>query len=687
MSKAPLPHRLPLGLLAITLLVHATIAQADRVVLQNGNELQGIILREDENQIEFMNENRMVMRLQKRIVMEQEVRRTPLKAEIASEKAFEEGKMEEALALLAEAIELGGNETALRARMDTIRDAQIQTKLGDLFTDWKDARQLMQQGRHDQAERVLAEMVKKSSNKPEVVTIARAMVGDICMARARRLVDSVQHAQAETQYLRAAELNPANPQIFEELGDLYSRKSVSHDRAVASYLRALEVGGSELSSPQANQLNLKIAELYSANNYHEFAARHYRVVFNNNPENPRLVGEKLIESLSALAETNTIQNQQFIIESLQEATTIAPENVEIQELLANLLLKSLDYPAAKTAFERVLELRPSRPDANENIAFIYRLDREYALEAEHLAREVVNDPKDYTSKVLYGDALWKLGDYDKSIEQYEAAKALDTENPRALVALASAQRKLGKYKEARSSIQEILNRFENDVRANLEMGLVFLDEKNYRGAEPFFNDTIKLMEEDTLKGTLEGDLILASAHVARGQVALNQTGPGTATADFDKALEILPEYPPAIFSTGEALQKKFSSTRSMNDLEEAEEKMLLARELDEANPDFALGLGIFYHRTYSQEERTRELEHYRSALQHYRDYVNLGGAQIEQVNGFIKELEASEKELENQLLATPTPVVATADGATTQSAPIATADDSTSPVAAVEPQP
>lgn len=650
--------------LFVATLAAAQVAQADTIRLQTNEQVSGMILSEDERFVEIMNDDRMVLKLPKSTVAEIKRQDSALKFEINGDSAVENGSLDEAIRLYEEALAIGGNAKSLDAKIERVKDQIIDKQLGGLSYDLREARRLRKLGRFDAAEETLKAMVAKAPDNKEVMKIAGDETGLLCVARARKLVDSVQHNSAEVQFHRALQFSPTDYKIYEELGDLYSRKTLTHERAALSYLKALDVAGNNISSAVINRLNLKLADIYDQNKFYESAARHYRFVYNNNPENPREVGDLLIKALTNLASSGSINDPVYATEALTEATQIAPDNVEVQELLANLLLNSLDYEKAILAFNRVLELRPGRPDANEKLAYIYRLNRQTEQEAMHLEREVAADPKDYDSKVNYGDVLWKLGEYDRAIEQYRKAKELDPNNPRALVALASSERKLGKYKEARDAIQEILDVFKTDVRANLEMGLVFLDEKNYRRAEPYFTDAIEFMKTDTLKGTLEGDTLLANAYVARGEVALNTTGPGTAMKDFDQALEIVPEFPPALFSTGEAMVKKYSSSGALSDLKEAEQFMTRARELDDTNPDFALGFGLFYHKTLSQEDRANEKAYHVKALNQYRDYVRMGGAQLDQVKGFISELESSEKEQEASDLAA-AELVESSDASTT----------------------
>src|SRR5690606_31936941 len=121
-------------------------------------------------------------------------------------------------------------------------------------------------------------------------------------------------------------------------------------------------------------------------------------------------------------------------------------------------------------------------EANQKLAQAYNSLQNLGEARRHLEREVTLYPSSYSALCDLGDVLWRLGDYPEAQQRFSAARRIDSNDPRALVALAAADRRLGNYEAARASIREILSRIPDNIRANLEMGLIFLDEKKYTEA-------------------------------------------------------------------------------------------------------------------------------------------------------------------------------------------------------------
>jgi len=617
---------------------------ADTVFLNSNESVSGMITFEDDQNLHIMNEDGMRFQLKKTQITEIRREPTAFTFKTQADKDYEDGLYRQAIQKYENAIGLGGDREELTAKIDEVEDAIIDQQLGGLATDLRNARALAEQERFDEAEAMIKSLVQKASQNangadPEVIRVASEEMGDILIAKARYHVDNINYKDAEVEYKKAIHFDPQNHAIHTELGDLYARKSITHPQAVKNYLRAIEVGQDSLDEEYLNDLHYKTAELYFDNQMWESAARHYRTVYKSNPIYSLNLSRKLIDSLTFLAEKGELDNRGYAISALSEAAEIAPENAEIRELLGDLLTIEEDYDEAVFYYKSALNIQSNRVDTNQKIAYIYRATRNPEEEEKHLSREVVIDPEDYDSLCNLGDVQWKLGEWDEAIENYTTAQEIDPDNPRALVALASSERRLGNYSEARRAIQKILDKYPDDVRAQLEMGLVFLDEKKYEASEPYFTEVLELIEEEPLESDLEQREILAQAYTARGTVNLNVSGPSTAINDFEKALAEIEDYPEAFFKIGEAFQKKYSSSSALADLLKAEENMLRARFIDENNAEFALGLGVFYHKTLAQEDRPNEAIYQARALEQYNEYIEMGGTQIEQVRGFIRELE------------------------------------------------
>ena len=200
------------------------------------------------------------------------------------------------------------------------------------------------------------------------------------------------------------------------------------------------------------------------------------------------------------------------------------------------------------------------------------------------------------------------------------------------------QRRLGNNAEAAKLIQQVLQLLPEDRDANLEMGRILTDQKDFDGADGFFSRVLTLLEKAKADQTPEGRRLMADALIARGEIKLLRTGPGTAQQDFRRALEIFPDYPEAYFAIGNAYQKKYMSSKQMKDLEDARGNLQKARELAPKNPEFALGLGILFHQVLATADAANKDSYLKEAVKNYKDYVKVGGTDVDTVKGWIREL-------------------------------------------------
>lgn len=614
--------------------------KADTLKLKSGTSLEGMVVSEDDTRVVFKDASQMVLTFKRDQIDSVTKGGSSIVAEDQGDKAIAAGDLEKGLASYEEALASKGDAARLQPKIDRVRKMIATRDLGDFADDLEGTAALIEQKRIQDAERELAKIAKAAGENPKVQKAVCDQQTRAAIVRARAYADSVRYNEANVELRRALALSPQDATIHIELANLMARSIRTQPEAVESYKKALELGDKTLTQGQKLDTNLKIADIHRSNSQFEAAARHYKIVFDANPNYRRDLTDVLIASLIKMA--SQVTDKKAAVVSLRQAVAVRPNNVEVQESLARLLLDLQEYDGAIAEFTRLLEISPGRKEANYNLAQAYLGKLDPVNAKTHLEREVALAPRSYLVLCDLGDVYWRLGDYDEAQATFKKAQEVNPNDPRALVALARAERRLGRLADARHSIQEILKRFPSDVRATLELGLVYLDEKNYDEAPKFLSSTLEMLEQQTaLAATREGKTLKADALLARGEIALLTTGPATATKDFNKALEVYPDYPAAHFSIATAYQKKFNSSKAIDDLKEAEKEMLKARELEPRNPEFAYGLGVFYHRVLAAEDKENSAKYIGEAVKQYKEYLSYGGAQATEVSAWITELGGS----------------------------------------------
>ncbi len=620
-------------------LLSGSPAAADRLVLKSGAEVEGMVVTESEDRVVFRDTNNMVMHLQPSTIERIERGRSASMETTLGDGAAAAGRHEDALMHYRRALSAGGDEAVIQPKIDAARKAVEQKSLGAWADPVGKVRSRLDSGDLAGAAQLLQALDERvGEGLVDVRQVVRELQGELHLRRAEEYANVIEYERSADELRQALRFDPRNPDIHLRIGDMNALSIRTHGEAIENYKRAISVGSGELTREQRLVTMLKIADLSQSQGNHLQAVQYYENVFGEDPDFRRDVTDRFIDSLTEIAESGDVRNRDMAIAALRQAAAARPENIEVQEYLAELLLEKEDWDAAIGAYSRLLEISPEHEGANFSIATAYSGKRDILSAKNHFEDELGIDSRNYEAHCDLGDILWTLGDYELAQEHFESARDVDPTEPRALVALASTDRRLGNYAEARRSIREILDQYPRNIRANLEMGLVFLDEKKYREAPDFLTKVVDLVDEFGIGTTQEGRSFLADAYLARGAISLLTTGPGTATKDFNKALDVYPDYPAAHFSIGNAYQKKFASSKSLDDLLRAEEEMLRARELDPNNPEYAFGLGVLYQNVLAVEDKENERKHIQNAIEQYRQYVQAGGAQVVQVQNWIREL-------------------------------------------------
>ncbi len=625
--------------LCLTMVVGVSFAPADTLKLKNGTVLEGVVLAETDDTVQFKDSSQMVLSLPRNAIEEVVHQANSMAAEDQGDQALENGEYEAAIDHYKAALDAGGEQTRLRQKIAQARQKIEESALGQFLEPIRDAEKLMAEGKLDRADEALEELAEKCKDAPDIFEKVRSLQAHVALERSREFRDSIRYAEANEELLRARKLAPNEPKILIELADLNAQSLRTHGLAIQQYIESLKLAGDDkLTEDELLSIHFKLAELYEKNRRFEMAARHLNYIVDRNPNFRRNLTDKLIRVLTNLASESEINDPQVAIGILREAIRIRPNNVTVQANLARLLFENENYDEAISEFQRLLNLDPRYREANHQLAKAYMAMQDTLSAKIYFEAEVQVNPSNYDAWCDLGEIQWKLDDVDAAQESYRRAKEVNPDRPRALVALASAERRLGNYSASRNAIQDILSKYPTDVRANLEMGMLFLDEKKYNDASKYFNRVLELMKTGSLKTTIEGKSIMADALLGRGAVLLLTTGPGTASKDFNLALEVYPDYPAAHFSIGEAYKKKFSSSKALDDLKEAEKEYLLARKLAPNNPEFALGLGLFYQNVLASEDKENEKTYIQSAIDNYTDYLNNGGSRVGDVTDWIHQL-------------------------------------------------
>jgi tetratricopeptide (TPR) repeat protein len=265
-----------------------------------------------------------------------------------------------------------------------------------------------------------------------------------------------------------------------------------------------------------------------------------------------------------------------------------------------LLLKKNDPVGAEKEVRKVIELDPSNQDGHRALANILASSKEHYADAEAEFRKAVGlNGTDANSHAALANFLaTKVDRLDEAAKEYKSAI---TQDP-------------------------------NTVTSRLELGKLFLLEKNYDEADPLFKKCLDIDgrcaearvglasiyadlyhnytgAQDELRKALNVNSKLVSAHVKLGEIYYhNLNRPSDARVEFDAAIASDPNNAEAHYELG-MLIAQTNKAKADDALREIQK----AAELNPKNANYEAKLGWLQETFYKEHKKAEE--HYRKAIE------------------------------------------------------------------------
>lgn len=214
----------------------------------------------------------------------------------------------------------------------------------------------------------------------------------------------------------------------------------------------------------------------------EFAA--YKKVLTLDPQN--LIANRRVGIIN-------MQRSQTIaaIANLEVVQTMSPKDLEVIKLLAK---GYLETKRPEQAVGLLIKARAQEPSNVELRIQIYELAKQTgkAKEAETEIKELIELKKDNKYRLLYAQDLVGLKRYEDFYAVIKQVMVSDFMNIEGLMQKAKVLRIEAKYAEANETYKSILFINESYVPALVERGMLFIEQANATGAEPYFLKAIKI---------------------------------------------------------------------------------------------------------------------------------------------------------------------------------------------------
>lgn len=338
------------------------------------------------------------------------------------------------------------------------------------------------------------------------------------------------------------------------------------------------------------------------------------------------------------------------------AETGLNRSARIAELLAT--GRPEDAKQALTLLQEVASDRPDDARVPYNQAMAQLTIGDEGEARKRLLRATDVDPKFAPAWLSLGALAERAGELDRAQQAYEAGLRHAPQDNGLTVALASALRQRGKYKEAEALCLEVVRRDSNSIRAYDELGQVYYAKGDYALAKfaydrafyavPGANDdprmhahvgAVHLALKDSVKArssmerAIQMDPNLVSARLALSAFHMDNHDWNATLETLEPARQLAPRNASVLMNLGTAY-------RGLGRLEDAKATWEKALELDPSNLDPMLNLAILYGDA---------LKDYPKAIETVDSYTSKGGTRRELAAEWRAALVDAQKKYERAL--------------------------------------
>lgn len=592
---------------------------ADRVIMKNGKEIKGRILKEEPDSITIMTPSMSIV-LQLSEIEKIEKDPNLSQEEVLGDIALEDKLYYEALRYYQEALKRGQNTESLAEKIGNIRKIQedeVKRRFGQQLTQ---VDRFIEEKQFDRGEELLQEIL---SNLPDesLADPVKEKLAFLYYKKALEYLNTVDDIKAEECLKKAIAISDTSFEARLLYADLLSRNPRTYDLAIQHYLKGIEIGTKRLPPERLARYLRALALLYEHNKQFERALTYHKLILEKDPINYPDTRDRIVNAylylFSRIPEDDFARRREY----LQAAIEIDPYSTKAHFALAFLYYNNNLIDECLFECKRIAEINSKLPDLHYYQALCLLQKKELEKAKEALERELSINPNNYDALSALGDYHLTGGQYEKAIEYYERAIQFRKEKYHAYIGLARAYRILEKNDKAKEYLEQVFLTNPDHIEANLLSGALYKDAQEYKKALELFNNVIDRLTE---RGTVlnpESRQLLVEALIQRGELNIIMDSTRIAIADFRECLKYEPEYAEIYYHIAQANIK-------LAKYKEAEDFYFKAQTLDPKNPKYYLGLGIMYHNNLKQTQK---------AIENYRKFIELGGEDFAKVNEWIKE--------------------------------------------------
>jgi tetratricopeptide (TPR) repeat protein len=219
---------------------------------------------------------------------------------------------------------------------------------------------------------------------------------------------------------------------------------------------------------------------------------------------------------------------------LLKLVELYPDDERGHTLLGNFYYGQQDWPDAIAQYQDAIKIDPNYSQPYNQLGYAQRIMGNFT-DAEAAFKKYIelipDDPNPYDS---YAELLMKMGEFQKSIDHYKQALAIDSHFVASYLGIATDLDFLGQHAEARQELDQLLKvaRSDGDRRAaHFAMAVSFADEGKLEDALVQIDTEYEMADKIDDASAKAGDLI------NMGSILLEEGKPEQAQSKYDDAFK------------------------------------------------------------------------------------------------------------------------------------------------------
>ena len=189
------------------------------------------------------------------------------------------------------------------------------------------------------------------------------------------------------------------------------------------------------------------------------------------------------------------------IKYLNQALVLDPNHYESYNLLGLIHFKKKNFFQAASAYEKCLDFRPDQPEVHNNLGFVYQ-ELELLDKAEEEYKKAYSIDENFNASFSLAKIYFGLDKLELALDYVRKSIQKNSKSSAAYNLQGVILNKMNRPLEAIMSFQSALNIAPNDIIISVNLGIAYINNREFDMARALLEKILPLVKDQTLKGKI-----------------------------------------------------------------------------------------------------------------------------------------------------------------------------------------